>query len=75
VEIVAKGGNLLLGVGPKADGTLSDTVVQRLEEIGKWLDVNGAAIYNTRSIDRYRDGNVFSQGGIVEMPTRFMLLH
>lgn len=58
-EIVAKGGNLLLGIGPKADGTLSDTVVQRLEEIGKWMDVNGKAIYETRTTDHYRDGNVF----------------
>lgn len=58
-EIVAKGGNLLLGIGPKADGTISDTVVQRLEEIGQWMNVNGKAIYETRTTDHYRDGNTF----------------
>lgn len=58
-EVVAKGGSLLLGVGPKPDGTLPDEVIQRLEEIGKWTNVNGAAIYNTRTIPHYRDGNIF----------------
>lgn len=58
-EVVAKGGSLLLGIGPKPDGTLPDEVIQRLEEIGKWTNVNGAAIYNTRTIPHYRDGNIF----------------
>jgi alpha-L-fucosidase len=57
VEIVAKGGNLLLGIGPRADGTLDEQVTARLDEIGKWLDVDGEAIYNTRSIPAYHDGN------------------
>jgi alpha-L-fucosidase len=55
VEVVAKGGNFLLGVGPKPDGTFSPEVEQRLLEIGKWLDVNGEAIYNTRSLEHYQD--------------------
>ena len=59
VEIVAKGGSLLLGVGPRADGTLPDEVVLRLQEIGKWMDKNGAAIYNTRTTKYYHDGNTF----------------
>jgi alpha-L-fucosidase len=63
VEIVAKGGSLLLGVGPKPDGTLPDEAVQRLAEIGKWLEVNGDAIYNTRATEHYQDGNTyFTQG-------------
>jgi len=59
IEIVAKGGSLLLGVGPKPDGTLSQEVVQRLNEIGKWMNKNGKAIYGTGTAKDYQDGNVF----------------
>jgi alpha-L-fucosidase len=59
IEVVAKGGNLLLGVGPDANGLLSDAHISRLKEIGDWLKVNGAAIYNTRTADIYRDGETF----------------
>lgn len=59
IEVVAKGGSLLLGVGPKPDGTLSDTVVQRLEEIGQWMQKNGDALYNTRSTKMYRDSTTY----------------
>ncbi|TVT39527.1 alpha-L-fucosidase [Hymenobacter setariae] len=63
VEVVAKGGSLLLGVGPRPDGTLDQEAVTRLEAIGKWLDVNGAAIYSTRSTPLYQDGSTyFTQG-------------
>lgn len=59
VEVVAKGGNLLLGVGPKADGTIPENVEQRLTEIGAWMDLNKEAIYETRSLDHYQEGFVF----------------
>ncbi|WP_412465921.1 alpha-L-fucosidase [Pedobacter sp. KLB.chiD] len=62
VEIVAKGGSLLLGIGPKASGTLPDDVIKRLEEIGQWTTKNGAAIYGTRITKNYHDGqNWFTQ--------------
>jgi alpha-L-fucosidase len=62
VEIVAKGGSLLLGVGPKADGTLPDDVIKKLEEIGQWTSKNGTAIYGTRITKNYHDGqNWFTQ--------------
>ena len=48
VDIVSKNGNLLLNVGPMADGTISELQVERLEGLGKWLAVNGEAIYATR---------------------------
>ena len=59
VEIVAKGGSLLLGVGPKPDGTLPDEVVTKLAAIGKWTELNGAAIYNTRTTENYHDGQTW----------------
>lgn len=48
IEKVANGGNLLLDVGPTADGRIPAIQQQRLLDIGKWLDVNGEAIYGTR---------------------------
>jgi alpha-L-fucosidase len=59
IEIVAKGGSLLLGVGPKPDGTISEEVIQRLSEIGQWMNKNGEAIYHTRTTKDYRDGTIF----------------
>ena len=47
VDIASKGGNFLLNVGPTAEGTFPAPCLERLEAIGRWLDVNGAAIYGT----------------------------
>ncbi|PRY11682.1 alpha-L-fucosidase [Pontibacter ummariensis] len=63
VEIVAKGGSLLLGVGPKPDGTLPEEVVERLADIGEWLEANGEAIYSTRATAHYQDGSTFFTQG------------
>src|SRR5690606_9253144 len=59
IEIVAKGGSLLLGVGPKPDGTIDKAVLQKLEEIGNWMNKNGSALYNTRTMKHYQDGATF----------------
>lgn len=48
VETVAFNGNLLLNVGPRADGTIPPIFEDRLVQIGNWIDVNGDAIYGTR---------------------------
>lgn len=48
VEVVDKGGNLLLNVGPRPDGTIQPEFVERLGEIGAWLRRNGEGIYATR---------------------------
>jgi alpha-L-fucosidase len=47
VEVVSKGGNLLLNVGPRPDGTIQEEFVTRLNAMGRWMKVNGEAIYGT----------------------------
>ena len=59
VEVVAKGGSLLLGVGPTPEGIIEPEVAKILAEIGNWLKANGKAIYNTRNTPVYHDGNVW----------------
>ncbi|EOR94595.1 Alpha-L-fucosidase [Arcticibacter svalbardensis MN12-7] len=49
VDIAGKGGNYLLNVSPRADGTLSPVAISRLKEVGKWMDVNHEAIYGTQA--------------------------
>jgi alpha-L-fucosidase len=49
IEVVSKGGNFLLNIGPMADGTVPDESVSRLQAIGRWLEVNGEAIYGASS--------------------------
>ena len=49
VKIAARGGNYLLNIGPKPDGTFPEQSIQRLNEIGKWMKVNGEAIYGTKA--------------------------
>ncbi|MGH7895377.1 MAG: alpha-L-fucosidase [Candidatus Binatia bacterium] len=52
VDVVSKNGNLLLNVGPMADGTVPTAQMDRLLAIGAWLQVNGAAIFGTRAWTR-----------------------
>jgi alpha-L-fucosidase len=52
IDIVSRGGNLLLNVGPSSDGRIPVIMQQRLVDIGTWLDINGTAIYETRPITR-----------------------
>ncbi len=65
VDIVSKNGNLLLNVGPKADGTFPQMQVERLQGLGDWLAVNGEAIFGTRP---WVEAGDTTAGGI---PVRF----
>ena len=56
VDVVSKNGNLLLNVGPKADGTIPGEARKILLEIGAWLQTNGEAIYGSRPWLVYGEG-------------------
>jgi alpha-L-fucosidase len=58
VDIVAKGGNLLLNVAPGPDGTWQQGAYDLLAEMGKWTKVNGEAIYGSRAMAPYAEGQV-----------------
>lgn len=58
IDVSAKGGNYLLNVGPTADGIIPEPSVERLQKIGKWLSVNGEAIYATEKLNgNYKQGD------------------
>jgi alpha-L-fucosidase len=65
-DVVSKNGNLLINIGPKADGTIPDYAVNALKEVGAWLKVNGEAIYGSHYWDTFKDGDVrFTRKGNV----------
>ncbi len=53
IDIVSKNGNLLLNIGPKADGTIPEKQLEALAEVGNWLEINGEGIYGTRPWEVY----------------------
>ncbi len=63
VDIVSKNGALLLNISPKADGTIPDNQRHVLLEMGKWLKINGQAIYDTRPWKIYGEGATEGQAG------------
>ncbi len=58
IDIVSKGGNLLLNIGPSPEGEWDKKAYENLEEIGKWLKENGEAIYETRPYRIYGYENI-----------------
>jgi alpha-L-fucosidase len=56
IDVIAKGGNLALNVGPQPDGRLPKPAIERMNGIGEWLKVYGDAVYGTRVCSPYRTG-------------------
>lgn len=63
VDVVSKGGNLLLNVGPKADGTIPEGDRKILEELGQWMQINGEAIHGSKCWRKFREGPTASADG------------
>jgi alpha-L-fucosidase len=63
VDIVSKNGNLLLNIGPRADGTITEEQKQILFDIGEWLKVNGEGIYGARPWMIYGEGSTTGTSG------------
>lgn len=55
IDTVAYNGNLLINVGPKADGTIPEEQESRLLYLGKWMEVNSPAIYSTKPFSRQKE--------------------
>ena len=58
VDVVSKNGNLLINVGPRADGSIPELQERAMRELGVWLGTCGEAIYGTRPWTRFGDGGV-----------------
>jgi alpha-L-fucosidase len=58
VDVVSKGGNFLLNIGPSEKGDFDKTAYDRLKKIGEWMKINSEAIYNTSPVEPYKEGKV-----------------
>jgi alpha-L-fucosidase len=58
INIVSKGGNLLLNIAPGPDGTWQQGAYNLLKEFGAWMKVNSEAIYNSKPLSPYIEGNI-----------------
>lgn len=79
IDIASKGGNYLLNIGPKADGTIPSESMERLKQVGAWIKVNGESIYGTqgsplkpltwgRCTKKEKDGNTILYLSVFEWP-------
>ncbi|MCF8297034.1 MAG: alpha-L-fucosidase [Saprospiraceae bacterium] len=58
VDIVAKGGNLLLNIAPTPEGEWQKGAYDLLEEYGKWMKINSEGIYNSKVLKPYKENNI-----------------
>lgn len=68
VDVVSKGGNFLLNIGPKPDGSVPQESIERMNDIGKWMEVNGEAIKGTSASPFHKPpawGRVTQKGDIL----------
>lgn len=63
IDIVSKNGNLLINIGPKADGTITDEETSVLLNLGQWLSINGEGIYGTTFWKQFGEGTVNAEAG------------
>jgi len=67
VDIISKNGAMLLNIGPRSDGTIPEGDQKILLEIGRWLAVNGEAVYGTRPWKVFGEGPTeVSEGGFTD---------
>lgn len=59
IKIISRGGNYLMNIAPGPNGDYDPVVYERLKEIAAWMDVNGSAVFGTRSIAPYHEGQVY----------------
>ncbi|MBI1782302.1 MAG: alpha-L-fucosidase [Sphingobacteriales bacterium] len=74
VDIVSKGGNFLLNIGPSPDGEYDDTAYTRLQQIGDWMKINSNAIYNTRMFTVFGEGDNIRFTQSKDGKTKFIFL-
>ncbi|NUN99617.1 MAG: alpha-L-fucosidase [Saprospiraceae bacterium] len=74
VDVVSNGGNLLLDLGPKADGSIPEEQIQVLRELGAWNDKHGEAIFNT--LPGIRQGHFYGPTTLSkDSTTLYLFLH
>jgi alpha-L-fucosidase len=74
VDIVSKGGNYLLNIGPSPEGEFDPAAYDRLKEIGKWMKINSEAIYGTRMYTVFGEGENIRFTQSKDGKTKFIFL-